>query len=97
MGEAEQHRFRLILSVMRQRQMKNAFGVTALGQEAIPRIPGRRLDARRRLNAVPSQNVMGDIARLQPRTDLDRLICGVLPQSMIDCQGKKRPATVLRP
>ena len=63
MGEAEQHGFRLIFPMMRQRQMKNALRMTALGQEAITRIPRRRLDTGSRLVSLPAQNVMLDATR----------------------------------
>ena len=66
MGEAEQHGFRLIFPMMRQRQMKNALRMTAFGQEAISRIPCRRLDTGSGLGALPPQNVMVDATRLQP-------------------------------
>src|SRR3954451_4973993 len=97
MGEAEQDGFRLIFPVMGQCQMKNALRMTAVGQEAITRIPRGRLDARSGLASLPAQNVMLNAMLLEPGAYLHRLSCGTLPQSVIDRKSDKRPSPAMDP
>jgi hypothetical protein len=97
MGEAEQHGFSLILPVMRQDQMKNAFRMAALSQEAIPRITSPRLNARCGLSTLPPQDLMLDAMRFEPNTNLIRFGCGLMPQAMIDGQSQKGTVPAVGP
>ena len=91
-GEAEQQGFRLILAVMAEQEMENAGRRRPLDQQPVARFPRRRLDARRRLGAVPVQNLVGDAEGGEVGADGGGFLIRLGAQPVIDGERQHRPA-----
>src|SRR5581483_1083351 len=75
----------LVVEMMAEAEMQDAFGPAVFGQEAIAGSARRRLQPGLRLRIAPAENgVARDATRRKPATDPDRLRRGFWTESMID-------------